>query len=130
MLQINKHKYVHHLDKASNNVISKHFVNETHNEIELTLYVAGREGIKLNTYGSRILRIDSGGNATIPIDDLRNSFVQGIRIRTSDHTESMSLQRGTHEANSPLYTLLNQHDTFRIGADKHSFAIEPVPEES
>ena len=109
-------------------MISKHFHNETPNDIEITLYVAGKKGQELNTYGSRVEKLDGGATCDVSIGDLHHSYLQGIRIRSNRQGECLSLQRGTHEARGALYQLLNDHHTFRIGHANHSFTIDPVQE--
>lgn len=109
-------------------MVCKHFDNVTDSEIELTLYLAGRRGQRLETFGSRVITIASGDSGEFSISDLRHSFLQGICIKTRNNGESLSLQRGTHDVTGPVFSLLNENDSFRIGAYKHSFAIEPVME--
>jgi len=107
-------------------VVYKQFDNNTGNEIELTLYLAGKRGQVLETFGSRVMTIASGERGEISISDLRHSFLQGIRIKACSKSEYLSLQRGTHDINGPVFVLLNEHDNFRIGTRDNFFAIEPV----
>ncbi len=105
-------------------MVTKHFFNESPYDIEITLYEAGKDGLKLKTFGTRIVSLSSGSNCTVRIGDLHHSFLQGIRITAKNHGECISLQRGTKNAEGRLYCLLNDHDSFIIGFTEHSFVIE------
>lgn len=107
-------------------MVSKHFENITDTEIELTLYLAGKQGQRLETFGTRNMKIASGAQGEINLTDLRHSFLQGICIKTRNNSECLSFQRGTHDVKGPVFALLNEHDNFRIGTSEHSFAIEPI----
>ncbi len=107
-------------------MVTKYFFNDTPFNIEITLFEAGREGSRLKTSGSRIVTIASGLNCSVPIGDLHHSFLRGVRVKTTNEAEYISLQRGTNIAEGRLYSLLNEHDSFKIACNDHSFTIEEM----
>ncbi len=104
---------------------SKSFLNSTDCDIELTLYVASREGGRFQPFGTRVEAISAGTEKHVCFGDTRHPFLHGIRLVAQKNGDRILFERHIESAGSDADHMLNGNDSFQI-SNEHILLIQPL----